>query len=312
MSDADTRAPSSFNQHIFFSPASVFYGTDDGYQDGSLTELDGLRRFYDGIEPTRRNRIHFVSVIGGLYGLNLMTCWRPQQITFFDINPHAIEYFTLIRRVFQISASREELLARLSTEDYEVCSPAEALIRENLALKQRGQLDASRGSSYKRSLATSWRYALDHFDETRRLLTEVPLQVRLEGIQSPAFVEYLRHERNLWIYASNIVEFSYGRLRLDHPENAVIVSVVYPGQMQLLDLAPFGDRPVDVSYEIPPTGEAVRRSRRAGAGARRVVPGSARAAPGRAHRGHRLRLGPAGRGPRRAPRSGGRLPRLRP
>jgi SAM-dependent methyltransferase len=257
MSDAETRAPSSFNQHIFFSPASVFYGTDDGYQDGSLTELDGLRRFYDGVEPARRNRIHFVSVVGGLYGLNLMTCWRPQQITFFDINPHAIEYFTLIRRVFQISASREELLARLSTEDYEVRSPAEALIRENLALKQRGQLDASRGSSYKRSLATSWRYALDHFDETRRLLTEVPLQVRLEGIQSPGFLEYLRHERNLWIYASNIVEFSYGRLRLDHPENAVIVSVVYPGQMQLLDLAPFGDRPVEVCYEIPLTASPV-------------------------------------------------------
>ena len=145
MSDAETRAPSSFNQHIFFSPASVFYGTDDGYQDGSLTELDGLRRFHDGVEPARRNRIHFVSVVGGLYGLNLMACWRPQQITFFDINPHAIEYFTLIRRVFQISASREELLARLSTEDYEVRSPAEALIRENLALKQRGQLDRSRG-----------------------------------------------------------------------------------------------------------------------------------------------------------------------
>ena len=257
MSDAGTRAPSSFNQHIFFSPASVFYGTDDGYQDGSLTELDVLRRFYEGVEPARRQRIHFVSVVGGLYGLNLMTCWRPQQITFFDINPHAIEYFTLIRRVFQMSASGEELLARLSTEDYEVRSPAEALIRENLALKQRGELDRSRGSSYKRSLAASWRYALDHFDETRRLLTEVPLQVRLEGIQSPGFLEYLRHQRNVWIYASNIVEFTYGRLRLDHPENAVIVSVVYPGQMQLLDLAPFGDRPVEVFYEIPLTASPV-------------------------------------------------------
>src|SRR5262249_36436755 len=33
----------------------------------------------------------------------------------------------------------------------------------------------------------------------------------------------------------------------------------YPGQMQLLDLAPFGDRPVDVGFEIPlaasPVGE---------------------------------------------------------
>src|SRR5688572_3741859 len=124
MADTIADAPSSFNQHIFFSPASVFYGTDDGYQDGSLTELDALQRFYDGVEPARRDRIHFVSVVGGLYGLNLMTCWRPQEITFFDINPHAIDYFNLIRRVFQISASREELLARFSNEDYEVHSAA--------------------------------------------------------------------------------------------------------------------------------------------------------------------------------------------
>lgn len=259
MAETIADAPSSFNQHIFFSPASVFYGTDDGYQDGSLTELEALRRFYDGVEPARRDRIHFVSVVGGLYGLNLMTCWRPQQITFFDINPHAIEYFTLIRRLFQTSTSREELLNRCSTGDYEVHSPAEEIIRENLILKQRGQLDASRGSSYRRSLATSWRYALDHFDETRRLLTDVPLHIRLDGIQSPGFLDYLRRERNLWIYASNIVEFTYSELQLDHPENAVLVSVVYPGQVQLLDLAPFGDRPVTVRYEIPlaasPVGE---------------------------------------------------------
>src|SRR5262245_28366118 len=258
MSD-QAAAPSSFNQHIFFSPAAVFYGTDDGYQDGSLTELEELRQFYEGVEPARREHIHFVSAVGGLYGLNVMTCWRPREITFFDINPHAIAYFNLIRRVFQISASREDLLERLRTENYPVASPDEALIRENLALKQRGQLDASRGSSYKRTLAASWRYALDHFEETRRLLTDVPLHVRLEGIQSPGFCEFLRQGRNLWIYPSNIVEFTYSRMRLDHPENTVMVSVVYPGQMQLLDLAPFGDRPVDVRFEIPlaasPVGE---------------------------------------------------------
>ena len=127
---------------------------------------------------------------------------------------------------------------------------AERLIRENLALKQRGQLDASRGSSHKRSLATSWRYALDHFDETRRLLTEVPPACALKGF-SPSFCDFVCHTRNLWIYASNIVEFTYSQMRLNHPDNAVIVSVVYPGQMQLLDLAPFGDRPIDVRYEIP-------------------------------------------------------------
>src|SRR5262249_16694253 len=154
---------------------------------------------------------------------NVMTCWRPREITFFDINPHAIAYFNLIRRVFQISSSREDLLERLRTENYPIASPADALIRENLALKHRGQLDASPGSSYKRSRATSWRYALERFDETKRLLTDVPLHVRLEGIQSPSFCEFLRQGRDLWIYSSNIVEFTYSRMRLDHPDNAVIV-----------------------------------------------------------------------------------------
>src|SRR5262249_18285568 len=85
MSDRAVAAPSSFNQHIFFSPESVYYGTDDGYQDGSLTELVDLQRFHERVAPARRDRIHFVSAVGGLYGLNVMTCWQPREITFFDI-----------------------------------------------------------------------------------------------------------------------------------------------------------------------------------------------------------------------------------
>jgi SAM-dependent methyltransferase len=47
------------------------------------------------------------------------------------------------------------------------------------------------------------------------------------------------------------VEFTFGGLCFDHPTNAAIVSIVYPGQIELLDLAPFGDRPVEVRLEIP-------------------------------------------------------------
>ena len=46
------QAPSSFNQHIFFEAKSVFYGTDDGYQDGSCTEFQLLRGFL----PERQER----------------------------------------------------------------------------------------------------------------------------------------------------------------------------------------------------------------------------------------------------------------
>jgi hypothetical protein len=43
-----------------------------------------------------------VSVVGGLYGLNLIPLW-PRRITIFDINPAAVTYFRIIRRVFTTS-----------------------------------------------------------------------------------------------------------------------------------------------------------------------------------------------------------------
>lgn len=243
--------PSSFNQHIFFEAKSVFYGTDDGYQDGSCTEFQLYEDFYRSATSERREKIHLVSAIGGLYGLNLISLWRPREITFFDINPHATAYFELIRKVFAVSSSKQNFLDRLSRQDYEVDNPAEELIRENLALKQQGQLPRTRGASYKRSLEVSWKHALDHFDLTKGLLADVPLQVRTESIDSDSFTNFIRHSENVWMYCSNIVEFTFGGLRFDHPSNAAMVSLVYPGQIELLDLAPFGDRPVEVRFEIP-------------------------------------------------------------
>ncbi|HMG03998.1 MAG TPA: class I SAM-dependent methyltransferase [Chthoniobacterales bacterium] len=243
--------PSSFNQHIFFEAKSVFYGTDDGYQDGSCTEFQLYEDFYQSVTSERRDKIHLVSAVGGLYGLNLISLWRPREITFFDINPHATAYFELIRKVFAVSSSKQNFLDRLSHQDYEVDNPAEELIRENLALKQQGTLPRSRGSSYKRSLEVSWKHALDHFDLTKGLLADVPLQVRTESIDSDNFTSFIRDLENVWMYCSNIVEFTFGGLRFHHPANAAIVSLVYPGQVELLDLAPFGDRPVEVRLEIP-------------------------------------------------------------
>jgi SAM-dependent methyltransferase len=243
--------PSSFNQHIFFEANSVFYGTDDGYQDGSCTEFQLYEDFYQSGTSERREKIHLVSAVGGLYGLNLVSLWRPREITFFDINPHATAYFELIRKVFAVSSSKQNFLDRLSHQDYDVDSPAEQLIRENLALKQQGKLPRSRGSSYKRSLEVSWKHALDHFDLTKGLLADVPLQVRAESIDSDSFTSFIRHSENVWMFCSNIVEFTFGSLCFDHPSNAALVSLVYPGQVELLDLAPFGNRPVEVRLEIP-------------------------------------------------------------
>lgn len=251
------QAPSAFNQNIFFDPAGVFYGTDDGYQDGSFGELERFESFYRDVEPSRRENIHFVSAVGGLYGLNLMTCWQPSEITFFDINPHAVAYFNLVRRVWAASSDKQNFLDRLTHQDYDVENEAEALIRENLALKQRDELPSSRGSSYPRTLEVSWGYSLEHFERTKRLLTEVPLECRVLGLESEEFAQLLRERENLWIYASNIAEFTFSRFRINHPRNAVLVSIIYPGQVDLLDLAPFADRPVEARVEIPMTAASV-------------------------------------------------------
>src|SRR5207237_1130217 len=50
--------PSGFNQHIFFEAKSVFYGTDDGYQDGSCTEFQLYEDFCQSVTPQRREKIH--------------------------------------------------------------------------------------------------------------------------------------------------------------------------------------------------------------------------------------------------------------
>ena len=52
-------------------PENVFYGTDDGSQDGSFREFAEFQAHYAGVAPERRENIHMVSVVGGLYGLNL-------------------------------------------------------------------------------------------------------------------------------------------------------------------------------------------------------------------------------------------------
>ena len=129
--------PSSFNQHIFSRRnLSSTERTTDTRMD--LYRVSTLRRFLPSVTSERREKIHLVSAVGGLYGLNLISLWRPREITFFDINPHATAYFELIRKVFAVSSSKQDFLDRLSHQDYDVDNPAEELIRENLALKQQG------------------------------------------------------------------------------------------------------------------------------------------------------------------------------
>jgi hypothetical protein len=252
-----SQAPRAFNREMYHDhPENVFYGTDDGSQDGSFREFAEFKAHYEGVAAHRRDDIHMISVVGGLYGLNLIPLWRPKRITIFDINPTAITYFRIIHRVFTTSANAEHFLGRLTSGDYDAETASEQFVRENICLKQKGALPRARGST-KRPYTQSWQYALENFDLTKRLLSEVPLDIRTEPMESESFSAWIRRQNNLWIYASNITQFHYFDLELEDPTNVVFVQIIHPEQPQLLDLAPLSGGPVKVRCEIPLRAERI-------------------------------------------------------
>jgi hypothetical protein len=251
------KAPRAFNREMYHDhPENVFYGTDDGAQDGSFSEFAEIKRHYDNVAPERRENIHMISVVGGLYGLNLIPLWKPARITIFDINPTAITYFQIIRRIFTTSRDVAHFLQRLTDGDYEVETEREEFVRENICLKQCGSLPRERGST-KRPYEHSWQYAFEHFDLTKKLLTEVPLDIRTEPMESDDFRNWIREQNNLWIYASNITEFHFFELEFANPMNVVLLQIIFPGDVQLLDLAPLGGGPVKVDFHIPLKAERI-------------------------------------------------------
>jgi hypothetical protein len=248
-------APRAFNREMYHNhPENVFYGTDDGYQDGSFGEFHEIQTHYHAVAAHRREEIHMISVVGGLYGLNLIPLWRPKQLTFFDVNPTALTYFRIIRRVLVTSRNEAHFLERLTSGDYVVENDEEQFVRENICLKQKGYLPRSRGSS-KRSYEQSWQYALENFKLTKQILSEIPLQIRNEPMEGGSFREWIRDQDNLWIYCSNITEFHYFDLQFSNPGNVVLLQIIYPGQAQLLDLALLGEGPTKVKFEIPLSAE---------------------------------------------------------
>jgi hypothetical protein len=176
--------------------------------------------------------------------------WQPKRITIFDINPTAITYFKLIRNVFTTSRDVGHFLQRLTDGDYEAATERERFVRENICLKQRGALPRERGST-KRPYEQSWQYAFEHFDLTKQILSEAPLEIRTEPMESDGFRSWIRRQNNLWIYSSNITEFHYFDLEFADTKNVVLAQIIFPGQLQLLDLAGLAGGGVQVKYEIP-------------------------------------------------------------
>ena len=244
-------APRAFNREMYHDhPENVFYGTDDGAQDGSFSEFAEIKTHYENVAPERRDDIHMISVVGGLYGLNLVPLWKPKRLTIFDINPTAITYFKIVRHVWTTSRDAAHFLRRLTDGDYEAVTEREQFVRENIRLKQRGALPRERGST-KRPFEQSWQYAFEHFDWTKKILTEAPLEIRTVPMESDGFRNWIRDQNNLWIYASNITEFHYFDLEFANPTNVLLLQIIFPGDVQLLDLAPLAGGPVRVDFHIP-------------------------------------------------------------
>jgi len=188
-------------------------------------------------------------VVGGLYGLNLIPIFRPREITFFDVNPYAIAYFNIIRRVWIGSRSSAVFLAKLTNADYPVQTESEEIIKGCIVKKQTGSLREHEGRS-ARSLLSSWRYALDNFDLTRGLLRDVPIHTRVEGMQTKSFQDFVAGHEDLWLYCSNIFLFVFFDLTFQYPRNAAIFAS-YFDRTDMIDLGAAGAAPLTVHCQIP-------------------------------------------------------------
>ncbi len=244
-------------RHDFRNIEDIFYGTDDGCEDGSFREFAKFEDFYNNLDGERRSDVHLVSVVGGFYGLNLISLFRPKRVTLFDMNPHQITYGKLIIRVLTSSSDADDFLKKLTNKDYEVYSDQERTIRESIAIKQNGPLPTSRGRS-KRSFESSWKYALDHFDITKRVLSEAVIETRVEGMQEKSFQDYVRDKKNIWIYTSNIFLFVNFKLEFLYPSNVVLLAV-HLADTYILDLAREGEDPQEVHYGAPMSATKIMR-----------------------------------------------------
>lgn len=252
----NSQAPRAFNRHLHSNRDQVFYGTDDGAQDGSFSEFPDFVKHYESVGPERQANIHMISVVGGLYGLNMIPLWKPKKITIFDINPMGVSYFKVVRHLFGISNSKEEFLAHMTNADYEVEDEDQQFVKENIQLKQQGNLPRSRGSS-KRSFEESWKNAFDHFDITKDLLGKDDLEIRTEPMESGSFADMIRNNQNCWIYASNITQFHWFDLEVNNPSNMVALQIIHPEQPQLLDLSEHAGHRTRVKFQIPLSAERI-------------------------------------------------------
>ena len=188
-----SEAPRAFNREMYHDhPENVFYGTDDGCSGRIFRRVRRSSKPTTKVWPrSRRENIHMISVVGGLYGLNLIPLWRPKRITIFDINPdrnHLLSHHPPRvhdesgRRALSRPAHRRGLRGR---------DRARTIRAREHPSEARG-MSAPRTRFTKRPYEQSWQYAFENFDLTKQLLSEVPLDIRTEPMESESFSEWIR------------------------------------------------------------------------------------------------------------------------
>ena len=80
----------------------------------TLKNLENLRLFEN------KKIDSFVTVIGGLSGLNYLLELEPNQIKFFDVNEASFDYLKLIIELIKISSSPEDFISRIFSRDLTV------------------------------------------------------------------------------------------------------------------------------------------------------------------------------------------------
>ncbi|MDH4201331.1 MAG: glycosyltransferase [Phycisphaerae bacterium] len=93
-------------ENLFQSRGQVYIASADR-MDRVLANVAALKK-------TLTKKVdHYVSVVGGLSGLNYLLSVDPEKITFYDLNTHALEYAKLILELISFSTDHRDFISRV-------------------------------------------------------------------------------------------------------------------------------------------------------------------------------------------------------
>ncbi len=180
----------------------TFYGASDDREFGIFQKVR------DSFKFRKKKSLIFTSVAGGLFCFNLVVLLKPKQIYLFDINPMQLLLFELVKTVLLQSRDKSDFLSKLRTKQYDVHSPWERQLQDNLSHKmmpdEKIRDDKAFPGLNRRPLERTWRYALNRFERLKGILGSTPQTLLVEDIRDEAFVDFLLAKSNNWIYLSNI------------------------------------------------------------------------------------------------------------